>query len=92
MHIRRRLREELTEIQELLLCIEFVYNEARVYHGNYPSGLFIYLLLLLLTANGYVPGDSGTTTHKKKTQNNTYTKKIHTQNYKQCFNLTENLK
>jgi hypothetical protein len=42
-----------------------------------------FLLLLILTANGYVPGGSDTTIHNtiqyiQKTQNNTYTlKTIH---------------
>jgi hypothetical protein len=43
--------------------------------------MVLLLLLLLLTASGYVPGGSGTTIHNtiqyntQKTQNNTYTHK-----------------
>jgi sensor domain CHASE-containing protein len=34
---------------------------------------FLLLLLLLFTANWSVPGGSGTTIHKQKTQNNAHT-------------------
>jgi hypothetical protein len=66
--------------------MSFLSAKQQVFRYTYSKfKKFLLLLSLLLTASGYVPGGSGTTTHNTiqytkniRTQNNTYTlKTIH---------------